>query len=183
MSSREIEPARSPEQRDARKVVLIGFGSPIRGDDALGPLVADWAAERLRDRRVEVLSRHILTAEIADTLRGATLVLLVDASTEGTVGEIHQRQLEPRRDVSEAIAHSVDAPGLLAWTEALYGHAPPAILLSTRAVTFDYANYELSDPVAATVEPLLRRLSELVDDHLAGGTLDDHGSARPQCRV
>jgi len=183
MSSRATDATGPVGPRAPRKVVIIGFGSPIRGDDALGPLVADRVAERLQDPRVEVLSRHILTAEIAETLRDATLVLLVDASTQGNVGEVQQRELQPRQDVSDAIAHSVDARGLLAWVEALYGQAPPAILLSTPAVTFDYAHYELSPRVKAAVEPLVTRLDQLATQHLAGDTLDEGGTGKPQCKV
>lgn len=152
--------------KDAAKVVVIGFGSPIRGDDAFGPLVADQLADRLQTPQVEVWSRHILTAEMAESLRDATLVLFVDAAVKGAVGEVAEHQLTPRRDVADAIAHSVDAQGLLAWTEGLYGHAPPAVLLSTRAVTFEYANYQLSPQVQAVVAPLMQRAEELVKNHL-----------------
>ncbi len=148
------------------KIVVIGFGSPIRGDDAFGPLVADQLAEELQLPEVEVLSRHILTAEMAEGLRDATFVLFIDAAINGPVGEVVQRTLVPRQDVDDTIAHSVDARGLLAWTEALYGQSPPAILLSTRAVTLDYANYQLSPAVRATVRPVIDRVEQLVREHL-----------------
>jgi hydrogenase maturation protease len=148
------------------KIVIIGFGSPIRGDDAFGPLVADRLAREIDTPQVEVLSRHILTAEMAEIVQGASLVVFIDAATIGTVGQLEERCLTPRRDVSEAIAHSVDARGLLAWTEALFGHAPPAILLSTRAVTLQYAHYQLSPAVEAAVRPTLDRIHHLVETHL-----------------
>lgn len=167
MSSREAEaPNRKPQSADQRKVVVIGFGSPIRGDDALGPLVADLLADQLSDPRVEVHSRHILTAELAELLCDTSLVVFIDASVEGEIGEVVQRTLEPRRDIREAIAHSVDAPGLLAWTEGLYGKTPPAILFATRGVTFDYANYQLSPAVESTVSKIINQVRELVDAHL-----------------
>ena len=169
MSLSEIELRVASRTRPAR-IVVIGFGSPIRGDDALGPLVADQLADESPMPQVEVLSRHILTAEMAEALRDATLVLFVDAATDGPVGEVVERWLTPRRDVGEAIAHSVDARGLLAWTEGLYGQAPPAILLSSRAVTLEYANYQLSPAVQATVPPLLDRIRQLVQIHLDAPT-------------
>jgi hydrogenase maturation protease len=163
MPSREAE----PREHGPAKVVVIGFGSPIRGDDAYGPLVADQLAEELQLPGLEVFSRHILTAEMVELLYDASLVLFIDAAAEGAVGRIREQPLAPRRDVSEAIAHSVDARGLLAWAESLYGHAPPARMLSTRGVTFDYAHYQLSPPVQATVRPLLDRVGHLVHEHLA----------------
>ncbi len=165
MSSQEIDQPITPPSQSG-KVVVIGFGSPIRGDDAFGPLAADQLAEQITSPQVEVLSRHILTAEMAESLQDASLVLFIDASLDGPVGELVERELLPRRDVGEAIAHSVDARGLLAWAEGLYGHAPPARLLSTRAVTFEYAHYELSPAVQATLGPLVSRIEKLIEKHL-----------------
>ncbi len=155
------------EHAPACKVVVIGFGSPIRGDDAFGPLVADALADAIEIPGVEILSRHILTAELAERLRDASLVLFLDAATDGPVGEVVQHHLSPRREPTDTITHSVDARGLLAWTEGLYGCAPPALLLSTRGVNFDYANYELSPAVQAAVRPMMDRACQLIQRHLA----------------
>ena len=50
------------------RTVIIGYGSPIRGDDAIGPLVADRLMDELESPSVSVLSRHILTAELIEEL-------------------------------------------------------------------------------------------------------------------
>ena len=149
------------------KVVVIGFGSPIRGDDAFGPLVADQLMQELTSPQVEVLSRHILTAELAEVLRDATLVVFVDAATDGPVGQIVRHDLEPDEVTVSGMAHSVDAPGLLAWTRGLYGRAPQAVLLSTRAVTLDYKNCQLSPAVSAVVQPMKEMVTRLASEHLA----------------
>jgi len=156
----------SPSSSVIPKVVVIGFGSPIRGDDAVGPMVADQLAEELTSPQVEVLSRHVLTAELAEVLRDATLVVFLDASTDGEVGQVVRRDLEPDDASASHMAHSVDAPGLLAWTRGLYGRVPRAVLLSTRAVTFEYANCQLSPEVAATVQPMKQWVTQLVAEHL-----------------
>ncbi len=147
-------------------VVILGFGSPIRGDDAFGPVVADQLADELASPRVQVLSRHILTAELAEVLRNATLAVFIDASTDGEVGQIVRHELEPDKSTAGSMAHSVDAPGLLAWTHGLYGRAPRGVLLSTRGVTFDYANCQLSPAVAAVVARMKGVVTRLVDEHL-----------------
>ncbi len=155
------EPAGSP------KVVVIGFGSPIRGDDAFGPLVADRLADLIGGPQVEVLSRHILTAELAETVRDASLVVFIDAATTGEVGQVVQHRLAARREREVVIVHAVDPPGLLAWTEALYGRTPAALLLSTRGVSFDFAHCQLSADVQSAVEPTVQLAQTLVRDHLA----------------
>jgi hydrogenase maturation protease len=148
------------------RVVVIGFGSPIRGDDAVGPLVADQLADELVLPQVEVISRHILTAELAEVLRDATLVVFLDASIDGPVGQVVRHDLEADTSRVSGMAHSVDACGLLAWTHGLYGRVPRAVLLSTRAVTLDYAHCQLSPEVAATVRPMMDRVTDLVREHL-----------------
>jgi hydrogenase maturation protease len=147
-------------------VVIIGFGSPIRGDDALGPLVADRLAEELELPQVEVFSRHILTAELAERLQDATLAVFLDASLEGPPGRVVQRELVPDTSCLSAMAHALNVGELLAWTRELYGRTPQAVLFSTRGVTFEYAAYRLSSPVAATVRPLMDGVTQLVLRHL-----------------
>ena len=146
------------ENHPPAKIVVIGFGSPIRGDDALGPIVADQLAEEIASPQVEVLSRHILTAELAEVLRDATLVVFIDAATTGEVGQIVRHDLEPDASTVSGMAHSVDAPGLLAWTRGLYGRVPQAVLFSTRgdAGLLPTANYP--PPSAAVVQPLKDRV-------------------------
>jgi hydrogenase maturation protease len=165
MSWPETQMANSPAPRQAR-IVVIGFGSPIRGDDALGPLAADQLADQLTGPQVDVFSRHILSAEMAEQLQDATLVLFLDASVDGPRGVVVERELEPRRDNHDVLAHSVDPAGLLAWTSCLYGHTPSARLLSVRAATLDYAHYQLSPQVRHILPRLLSRVHELVREHL-----------------
>lgn len=160
----------------APQVVVIGFGSPIRGDDALGPLAADQLADAWDTPQVTVLSRHILTAELATALDGATLVVLIDASVDGPPGEVVCRDLTPHVAGALGLAHSVDARGLLAWAEALHGRAPRAVLVSTRGATFDYAHYTLSPSLQATLPRLIETVRQLVDDELGRTAAADDGA-------
>ena len=96
MLSHEIECPIVGDKRPA-KIVIIGFGSPIRGDDAFGPLVADKLIEELQYPEVEIFSRHILTAEMAESLRDATLVLFIDASIEGAVGRSRSANVDSKK--------------------------------------------------------------------------------------
>lgn len=147
-------------------VVVIGYGSPIRGDDAVGPLVADRLDQRVDDPCVTVISRHVLTAELAESLRDATLVIFIDASVDGNQGEVAVRSLVPRTDAASAMAHTLDAEALLGWTRGLYGKQPEAILVSIAGGSFDYANYHLSAAVEAAVEPMVQQTLMRIEQHL-----------------
>lgn len=144
------------------KTVIIGYGSPIRGDDAIGPLVADRLMEELESSSVSVHSLHILTAELIEELAGAELVIFLDASTDGPVGEVCCRPLAPVTEAASSMAHSHSPGELLGWLQVLYGRRPEAYLISVRGVSFDYANYQLSPTSAAAVEPMIQCVQELI---------------------
>ena len=61
-------------------IVVIGYGNPLRGDDAIG-----WkAAEALRDvyeddMAVEVFASHQLNPEMAESVAEAGMVIFIDA--------------------------------------------------------------------------------------------------------
>lgn len=160
--------------RRALQALIIGYGSPIRGDDALGPLVADRLAERLHGRaadrdallhrdgaRIEVQARHILTAEIVDDLERAERVIFVDAAADAPAGEVRGRRLAPDTGSVSSMAHFHDPRELLAWCQALYGRAPEAWLVSAGGARWGYACYELSPAAARAVEPMVDRVLAL----------------------
>ncbi len=131
------------------KTLIIGYGSPIRGDDAIGPLAADALAATALPPGVEVLSRHILTAELVEPMAAVERVIFLDAAADGAPGEVRLRRLAPDAAAPSSMAHFHDPRELLAWCQALYRHAPAAWLITATGDTFDYANYRLS-PIAAT---------------------------------
>ena len=48
------------------RTLVVGYGSPIRGDDAIGPLAAEALAATPLPEGVRVEARHVLTAELAE---------------------------------------------------------------------------------------------------------------------
>jgi len=132
-------------------------------------LVADRLSERYDNApHVAIISRHVLTAELAESLDDATLVIFVDAAADGDEGRVSVRPLRPRQDTAGAMTHTLDAEALLGWTLGLYGRYPQTLLVSTRGATFDYANDQLSPVVQAAVEPMVRQTQDLIEQHLAG---------------
>lgn len=158
------EPENSPG-RAGRCALVIGYGSPIRGDDAVGPLVAERLAEMEQAPGVAVLSRHILTADLLPELCAADLVVFIDATHDGEPGSVTCRPLAPTATGPAIMAHFLDPRELLAWAAALYGHRPRAYLVSTPAQNLDYAHCELSAVVAGTVPSLIECIQELLVAH------------------
>jgi hydrogenase maturation protease len=143
------------------RALIIGYGSPIRGDDAIGPLAADRLAGLLElgtlPDWVEVQSRHILTAELVEDLERADMVIFLDAAEDTAPGEVRCRELRPDATAMSTMAHFHDPRELLAWCEALYGRAPQAWLISAGGAEWDYASYQLSDIASAALQPMVEQ--------------------------
>jgi hydrogenase maturation protease len=154
------DPALPPVQ--PRRALVIGYGSPIRGDDAIGPLAADrLEAEGVPDG-VSVVSRHVLTAELVPDIATADLVIFLDAAADGDPGEVRLRPLHPNAQAVSTMAHFLDPRELLAWAEVLYDRRPDAWLVTVSGRAFDYGLYDLSPPVAGALPPLLARIRALI---------------------
>jgi hydrogenase maturation protease len=148
---------------DGMKILIIGYGSPIRGDDAIGPLVADRLQAAGVPEGVEVVSRHILTAELVADLVENDRVIFLDAAVEGTPGEVRCRRLYADAGAMSTMAHFLDPRELLAWCETLYGQAPETFLVSACGASFDYANYSLTPSAEEAIEPMLDWVGRLIE--------------------
>ena len=149
------------------RTLVIGYGSPIRGDDAIGPLAADALAAGALPPGVRVLSRHVLTAELAEDLAGAERVIFIDAAAQGSPGEVQVRQLQADCTAPSTMAHFLDPRELLAWCDVLYQHRPQAWLVSAAAEGFAYASYALSPAATAALPSVLAEVHRLVCAPLA----------------
>src|SRR5215472_4005839 len=71
---------------DMPRVLIIGYGNPLRADDGVGWRMACRLGELVRDEPFEVLAVHQLTPELAEPISRAELVIFVDASHNGLPG-------------------------------------------------------------------------------------------------
>ena len=133
-----------PSARTVRQVLVIGYGNELRGDDSLGPRVAE-AVAAWRLPGVRALACHQLTPELADPISRARIVLFVDAAADPKIRRLTTRSLRPA--VSNDFApHRSAPPALLALAKALFGRSPRAWLLTLPAS--DFAFGETLSPVA-----------------------------------
>jgi hydrogenase maturation protease len=144
------------------ETLVIGYGSPIRGDDAVGPLAADRLADMALGPGITVLARHILTADLVPDIAAARRVVFIDAAASGRPGEIRRRPLAPNRDALSSMAHFLDPGELLAWTQALCDQVPEAYLVTMTGADFDYAAYELTATAQECIGRLIQQVLDLV---------------------
>lgn len=144
------------------KTLVIGYGSPIRGDDALGPLAADRLQSRELPLNVEVIARHVLTAELVADLTEHERVIFLDAAVDVAPGEVRCRRLEPDATAVSTMAHFLDPRELLAWCETLYGSVPEGWLVTGGGASFEYASYALTPVAEQAIERMLASVATLI---------------------
>ncbi len=134
---------------------MIGVGSPLRGDDAAGRIVAEQVAD-LGLPGVEARSAHQLTPELAADWLGRRMVIVVDADVE--VADVTVRGIE-RPAAPAALTHHVDPAALLA-IAALLGEPPVHVEVISLPVHDLGLGTQLSAPAAAAVERAVALLRE-----------------------
>lgn len=118
-------------------LLVLAWGNPSRGDDALGPLFAERLQASLGHREdVEILVDHQLQIEHALDLVDRQRVLFVDASQSAT-GPFEVTALQARRDDSFT-THALSPHALLQVHRQVHlGEAPDCTLLAIRGERFE----------------------------------------------
>ncbi len=143
-------------------ILIIGIGSPLRGDDGVGQAAALALAELLSHTDVDVLTVHQLTPDLTEPISRARLVIFLDADIRQAAGEIVIHPLHPTDDRAGAFTHHISPAALLLGAHQLYGSAPPAYLISIGAQTFAFSE-QLSPPVQAAFADYLAAALRLIE--------------------
>lgn len=121
-------------------LLVLAWGNPSRGDDALGPLLAERLLACAQDTsttdRVEVLTDFQLQVEHALDLVGRERVLFVDAALD-LEGPFTVRPLQAARGGGIG-SHALAPEAVLQVFQDLHHQPPPpATLLAIRASAFE----------------------------------------------
>jgi hydrogenase maturation protease len=120
------------------EILVLAWGNPSRGDDALGPAFADRAEVVAATGRhvVEIQTDFQLSPEHATDLRGRSAVLFVDASIAARPPFSFAR-VDAARDRTFT-SHAMSPAALLAAYEDAFGRpAPEAFALAIRGERFE----------------------------------------------
>jgi hydrogenase maturation protease len=142
-------------------VLVLGYGNELRGDDAVGPRIAEAVAGWDKPG-VRALAVTQLTPELADALAGVERVIFVDACAEAGVSV---RSLHPA-DGHARLGHVSDPRWLLALAELLHGRAPAAWLVTVPGRDFALGA-SLTPAAEEGIAAALRQIARLLHgDHL-----------------
>ena len=148
-----------------RRPLVVGYGNALRGDDAFGWFVAELIADDPRFTDTVVLAVHQLTPELAEDVANASRVVLLDVEMSGRPGGVTLRdvtaaQLDGEAGAGVAMTHHLDAPALLGLAAALYGVAPPAVLLTVGAGSTD-VDAGFSTEVLGAISGVIETVAEI----------------------
>ena len=145
-------------------ILIIGYGSALRGDDAVGLHAARELESQFHgDPEVEVISCHQLTPEMADDISRSELVIFLDASCEGKPGAVRCTPISLENGPG-GFSHHLDPASLIAAAEQLYGEAPRAFSITLTGWSFNIGS-KLSGGAQLQLPVLIQRTREVVASH------------------
>jgi hydrogenase maturation protease len=119
------------------RALIIGYGNPIRGDDALGWEIASRLATGVQKESVEVIALDQLTPELSERISKVELVVFIDSSHVGQPGSWTCETLDPNATTSTTLGHQLTPVSLMAYAQALFKASPRALLVSVVGGSFD----------------------------------------------
>jgi hydrogenase maturation protease len=147
------------------RILVIGYGNPLRGDDGVGWAVAQRLSDRMISDHVGTMGVHQLTPEFAETISRVDRVIFVDAAVNQPGGYLSCRSVEPIES-PRLMTHSLSPEGLLALSRRLFGKCPQAHLMTVGGECFDHRD-ELSPVVDRACNRLVNHLQEMLCGALA----------------
>jgi hydrogenase maturation protease len=143
------------------RVLIVGFGNPLRSDDGLGWHIAQQLSRELSRDDVQIVAAHQLAPEIAEAASRAERILFVDAAQGGAPGSLTCEQVLPAA-ASNRYSHELSPAAVLKLAKKLYGRCPPAHLLTIAGESFETGE-TMSAPVIAAIPALMARIRNLID--------------------
>ncbi len=136
--------------------LVIGYGSPLRGDDRAGPVAAEQlAALGYRARAVAQL-----TPELAAEISGFRRVIFLDASAGIEPGEVAVRPLQPEDRMAGPFEHHSTPSGLLQLAADCYGWHGQAFLIAIGCREFGLSE-ECSEAARRAIAGAIRAVQQL----------------------
>ena len=146
----------------SKRILVIGYGNPGRGDDGLGPALAE-RLESLRLPQVSVESDYQLTIEHAAMAAEHDIVVFADAAVDSE-SLYHFKPITAAQGGNFS-SHSVTPGEVLLLAQSCFNARPEAYLLGIRAVSMDKFEEGLSADARAALEEALEHLLRFITEN------------------
>lgn len=122
------------------RFLVVGYGNTLRGDDGLGPLIAEKLADtRLPgDVEVRILSLPQLDISLVTELRDVDAVVFADARQDAEDDPIKLERIAAGEasPIAGHTTHTMGIAALLHLVQAWYGRHPDCYLVMPRGIDF-----------------------------------------------
>lgn len=135
------------------KILVIGYGNSMRGDDGLGPFAAQRIESIVQDKEVKIMVRHQTGIELAEDLKDVDFAIFIDAYVGDKPGTLKEEAVVPDDSMPGSFSHHLHPGVLLSLVQALYNKRPEAVIYSIAAESFDHG--EGLSPAVEAVLPVL----------------------------
>lgn len=139
---------------------IIGLGNELRGDDAVGLLVARRIRQEVGDR-IEVIEAQMVGVGLIDLMEGARVAILIDAARSGqSPGTIHRLDASAGPIALQIFPHSSHALGIAEALELarVLGVLPPRVIVYGIEAGNTEAGQALSSPVANALDEVVGQI-------------------------
>ena len=155
-----------PEQ--VPSFVVIGYGNPIHGDDAIGRQVTTLV-QGLGLQNVEVCAVEQLRPELSTKLAAADYAIFVDAcqmkSAGVKVSNLEACGLETAGSSVPGLGHSLPPCSLLALTQSVYGRHPQSWWVEVGAQDFE-PGHHLSHRANQSIRNAVEQIEDLIQQRI-----------------
>ena len=141
-------------------LLVIGYGNTLRQDDQAGPLVAETIESYALPGVLTLVSPQ-LSPEHSERVAAARAVVFVDAQA-GPALDVNIQQVFPGES-TQVTTHAAEPRTVLALARDVFGHAPPAWLLTIPAQGFEFWA-EVSPVTREGIEKAVRKVVELAGE-------------------
>ena len=146
---------------DPREILVVGYGNTLRGDDGVGPMLAETVAEQgWPDVRGIALPQ--LAPELAESLAVARAAIFIDARLGIAPPGVNVTFLVPG-EAESATTHACDPQSMLAIADILFGRAPPVWM-----VTVTGCDFGLGETLSASCREYAREEMKLLEGLIQG---------------
>jgi hydrogenase maturation protease len=153
-----------------KKTVIIGCGSSLRGDDAIGPAVLKILKEKTLPENIRLIDAGLPGIGLLDLLAGYDSAVLVDAVLNGgPAGEVLEFDLSALEDhkLRPVSLHDLDLAEVLALGYLLRREEMPQ-QLSFIGITVNPDALSPGLPLSAAAQAGTARAAALITGRLAG---------------
>jgi hydrogenase maturation protease len=140
------------------KVLVIGYGNTLRGDDAAGVRAAELIAKHRPE--IECVCMHQLMPELAEQIAESDIIFFLDADVHAAQPNV--RLIEPRVEDDQPRTHFISPESLLRLSQQLYQRMP----LKAYIVGIPASQFEFSEELSASTKKAVEESILLVESLL-----------------